>query len=756
MNIRVTVRAAGLFVLLAAIVLLSPTPSPTFAELGHFDATSSVTMSSVAPGAARGLTLTMVTPAGDILDVGTGPFSAGPGPIVWEPVGVTVTPGCNKAGYRDFNNDNLIDAGETPCLAQGAAAGTHTWQATLGLSNGPCSTATTVTVDLFNVAMPNNELDPRLSTNIVYPRAQGATNRFGGWQVGSAPAGGTAPLDMDANGRADAGALAVQNYPSYLLDLSDSDGAGSVDPVLPLAVYGGLTQVSGEWWPFYFAQFESGDLPAAFAGLSPHPYERAAAPLGHPLQPVAGDPTATLIGPTTITDICAPSTTTTNLPATVGGVTRAVNPATAGTHMVLVWRATQRDMDNDGYENNIDSCPRIANVEDPRSTAGPDGDMLDSACDPSPGTGAGDSDADGVANALDNCPLVANASQVEGERTYPPGYFAHAFDGGPAADHMGDACETGNTITASGSTLSPAITDLASPTMVYTGADVFAQHDYIQIDSEIMRISDVTNATNTLIVGRGQAGTTAAAHANLAPISDIVGITVTLNGASTPFVFSPTAANGHWHARGDVFPGCYSTAPVDADGDGYCATGTAGCAGACIVDVADSGACAVMVPPNCSVRHNAWTTTLAFAHLLLFDTDRGGGDLSGVSDSGGIGQGISCPGGSADLCPENAFDSDWIETYVGSNPVQACPRNSGLNNEPWDSWQPDFNDDQRANLSDIVALGPSFGKFVNAPGGSIRFDITANGLVDLSDVTSFGLFFSKQCRRTDGTFGQQQ
>jgi len=347
----------------------------------------------------------------------------------------------------------------------------------------------------------------------------------------------------------------------------------------------------------------------------------------------------------------------------------------------MVSRVSARDLENDGYETAIDTCPAVANVENPRSTAGPDGDMLDSACDPTPAVAAHDADNDGIQNAGDNCPLATNASQVEGELTFPPDYFTHAFDGGPTADRLGDACESGSV--------------------------VFTQ-----------------------------------------------------NNKSTTINLSPTVANGHWHLRGEVHPRCYSTAPVDADGDGYCSTGTAGCAGSCLTDstATDSGACAGTVPPSCVQRHSAWGSGV-LAPQGLFDTDRGGGDSTGSTppDLGGIGEGITCPGGASDVCPQGAFDSDWIETYVGTNPAQSCAADATLNNEPYDSWIYDLNDDQRANLSDLSMYTGPYSRFVNQPGSSVRYDFNVDGVTNLADVSILGgAPFNKQCRRTDGTFGEPQ
>jgi hypothetical protein len=438
----------------------------------------------------------------------------------------------------------------------------------------------------------------------------------------------------------------------------------------------------------------------------------------------------------------------------------------------LNYTASLRDTDNDGYENAFDTCPKNANVDNGRATAGADqdaggttvGDMLDPACDPSP-TGLSsqnaDQDADLFPNAQDNCPLVANPTQIDSEVAVA--YASGGMDGGPLTDTIGDDCDTGS-------------------------------------------------------------------------------ITVTLNNKSTTYTFSSLVGNGHFHAAARPLPQCYNTGgvPADADGDGYCAGTT---------DGADSGSCTTAVPPNCSIRHQAWTGAGAVSVLMEYDTDRAGGDITTTADTGNAAPVsfapvvtltvavtttteeeftvssttpiaavmvngvaavqidlevvcvvrittvttmtvvrhcagtsaathtattevkkstvscfarfscypiIACPGGAGDLCPENGFDSDFLETYVGSNPAQACAQDTTSNNEPYDSWAYDINDDTRANLSDVTGMGPSFGKFNNAAGGNIRTDLNSDGITNLSDVTGFGPFFGKQCRRVDGTFGTPQ
>ena len=87
------------------------------------------------------------------------------------------------------------------------------------------------------------------------------------------------------------------------------------------------------------------------------------------------------------------------------------------------------------YENAIDTCPCDPNVDaSPRTPLGnPDGDGIDSACDPDPAMSrAGpeppglftDCDADWFYNRGDNCPFIANVDQVDDDD-----------------DRIGDACD---------------------------------------------------------------------------------------------------------------------------------------------------------------------------------------------------------------------------------------------------------------------------------------------------------------------------
>jgi len=251
------------------------------------------------------------------------------------------------------------------------------------------------------------------------------------------------------------------------------DWYGAVEPLRPVARYSGSFIVASEPTLLQFVVFAPGAL-SAFA--PPHNYSDLGDPaLGYAMIPILNDPTAPP-AVSDITDTCSPNTTrvqlygkTRNNPCLAGssctteaeinspavqagdvgagpctstdtsGCERYRNPSTAGTHFFYTYQVSQRDLDTDGYENSLDSCPYQLNVHNPRTGAGGDGDMLDSACDPGPGTTISDQDGDNWSNALDNCPLVPNGSQTESELITPRNIAAPR--GGPRSDGLGDECD---------------------------------------------------------------------------------------------------------------------------------------------------------------------------------------------------------------------------------------------------------------------------------------------------------------------------
>jgi hypothetical protein len=345
-------------------------------------------------------------------------------------------------------NATTITPGTT--LATSAKVGGLQSLTNLGLLNSECNNAITVDFIFYNVALPDNPGNPRASTNIVYPRAEGQSDRYGRWEAVPGSVNPTdnvtdvAPLD----GRADGNTSSITNYPSYLLDTFDPDfipgGAdGPANPILPIAVYGGLTNVVGNWVPLYFAQFAGGALVpigGAAGGF--------VAAMGQPNVSVLNDPTIITAAPSSITDFCSSLNTTTVLLGTVpaggpgAGQVRATNPAVAGTYFSTQYVASLRDLDQDGWENALDSCPQniSADPTDGLNTGDADAEGLMDPCDPSANVGDTDEDNDGFENRQDICPnsaVAGNNSEAE------VGTGAPANDDGPVSDSMGNPCDAG-------------------------------------------------------------------------------------------------------------------------------------------------------------------------------------------------------------------------------------------------------------------------------------------------------------------------
>lgn len=324
----------------------------------------------------------------------------------------------------------------------------------LGLLNGTCSTGLVVDFDLYSVAIPNAGTRAGM-TNIAWPQAEGTSDRFEYWQTGSGVHTSNPPqtsdpewatnadtiVTPDGSGvRAAGTTLSIQNYPSYLLDAFDPDflpgvSDGGTQPIIPTAAYGGLTKVSGDWIPLYFVQFGAGALTPM-----PAPLGLLTSGQGQPNVSVLNDPTAVQASPSSISDFCTLLTTQAMLlgdPAGAG--VRSTNPGAGTTALFQQYNASQRDTDQDGYENQIDTCPKNAAVgENPRTGTGDaNGNGIGDSCDTS-GSAALDVDGDIFQNRQDNCPLVANPTQVEAEL----GAGVPA-DKGPRSDGIGDDCDSG-------------------------------------------------------------------------------------------------------------------------------------------------------------------------------------------------------------------------------------------------------------------------------------------------------------------------
>jgi hypothetical protein len=350
---------------------------------------------------------------------------------------------------------------------------------------------------LINATVDNsagNSLDPVPLAMSTHPPGAGVLENML-TDTGTAPtaSGYVPPAGIPANGLP----ASVDRYPSFLNAMFDPDFTnygpngvpfdgddvnGATPAVQPLARYVGNALIGGLAVELNLVLFGPGVLSTAFP--APHPYADLTMDMGYTTIAVWQDPTQ-YGGPTVRDNICtqlgslatawgeartnpcngtsAPpcGTTAGIIDPAVGannGLDRYRTPPSAGTHLYTTYTMSQRDggvfqPGPDGFETSIDTCPEATNMENPKVTAGADGDGIDPACDPTPSTdtGAGNHDGDVAAsgqaliNVADNCPLVANGTQLESEQGHSYYEIAStnpAEQGGPKADGIGDACDT--------------------------------------------------------------------------------------------------------------------------------------------------------------------------------------------------------------------------------------------------------------------------------------------------------------------------
>jgi len=599
-----------------------------------------------------------------------------------------------ESGDANFSNVTAFVPNSTT-IGTGFAAGTKVGglrsAAHLGILNGPCNQALTVEYNLFVVALPNNA-NPQLATNIAWPQAEGVANRFSNWAVGLGDGTGLGAFSLIATDgsalRASSVATPIQNYPGYLLNAFDPNFvAGSTPPyansdaIIPVAVYGGVSNISGQWIPLYIAQFASGAL-VPLGGV----YGGMAAGMGQPSASVLGDPSVLGGAPSIITDFCTPLTITTMLlgdPAGPG--VRVTTPASPGTVFALQYVASQRDLDQDGLENALDSCPFVTNAGDPRDPGGigtydEDSDGIDDACDPTlttdtqgicdqdgpgglPGSeNPGDHDGDCFKNRQDICPTVANGTVQSGGPGHTDTEAANVSppaDDGPATDLIGDVCDS-------------------------------------------------------------EAGV----------------VTVTQNNQSLNISMSDTVANGRYLTATNVIPKCIGG--TDADGDGYCTDREGGQDG--------PGMCGALSGASaCPVYHQNWTAAGHPLGLATLDTD--GDGWTDVRETY-LNNNVLCVlKTNPAAVPSGNVDGGCLatETVPRMDATKGCSQTTGLNNEfPHDNWPIDFNDGGNSNLSDVLTYIPRLSRSVDhmsisvaGAGTDERWDLDQNGRISLTDILAF-------------------
>ncbi len=86
------------------------------------------------------------------------------------------------------------------------------------------------------------------------------------------------------------------------------------------------------------------------------------------------------------------------------------------------------------------------------------------------------------------------------------------------------------------------------------------------------------------------------------------------------------------------------------------------------------------------------------------------------------------------------------EDFYGTLPFTACPATSTANDEEPDPWPPDFDDSQTVNLLDLLPFKQHFGAVdPQDPLYEARYDLQADGDIDIQDLLPFKQFFMLSC-----------
>ena len=412
------------------------------------------------------------------------------------------------------------------------------------------------------------------------------------------------------------------------------------------------------------------------------------------------------------------------------GYTRMSNPAAgtgiygSGTHILRNYGMGYRDVENDNIANNLDTCPYATNT-------GVDGDAdgLDSACDPndassSPGApnpngvdddgdtavdedpvdnadndgdtlvdedgecpatgGMPDEDQDCYPNRQDVCPLTPD--NQDDNDTAPGSYPA---DSGPPDDGIGDACD------ASASTSDGHFHVDMPPTYVCIAVgngpdDSDSNNDP---DNDDDGVCDATEDS----LGSDKDDQTST--------PEYIGIDLVLPPQGSTFPTNDTPGTCSDLDRYDDDSG--NDVPQDNDGDGDANADDTGCdpiGGDADDDGVADGS------DNCSSEKNP--------EQVNRDADADGDECDTDDDADGF--------------------SDYAEGYMGTDPKDRCGDDS-LDA----AWPLDFDNDQDADIVDVLKFKPVILKPMQA--GGRRFDFDADGDIDIVDVLKFKPYILTSC-----------
>jgi len=440
-----------------------------------------------------------------------------------------------------------------------------------------------------------------------------------------------------------------------------------------------------------------------------------------------------------------------------------------GTHAIRTYSQSQRDVDNDGISNNLDSCPYIAN-----HGVDADNDGLDRACDLElvwHGPGAPPACYnDGIP---DNCPSpgaqAPNGNDDDGDGLTDEDPVDNADNDGDFCDHDEDGSDaaggpgTGNCCDCIENDAVPDGIDRDDPECLQQGMDE---------DGECKATSGLPDEDQDCYPNRqdicpltadNQSDTDnppGGAAADLGPSLDAIGDACDA---------SPNTADGHYHV---AMPITYSCIPdnfgaddtddngnPDNDGDTVCDS-TEDLLGSdknvaastpehIALDLAIATGTPAQAPGTCSdlAVYPGGAAVDNDGDGLTNAADPGCAPIAGDADQDGVPDDVdNCPAdqnqeqvdsdgdGLGDDC--DADDDNDVVSDVNENCMQTDPKDNSADHPTDDANPYDFDNNEVVDITDALIFLNKFPSAVTDPGDQ-RYDYDCNHVVDITDALIF-------------------
>lgn len=89
--------------------------------------------------------------------------------------------------------------------------------------------------------------------------------------------------------------------------------------------------------------------------------------------------------------------------------------------------------------------------------------------------------------------------------------------------------------------------------------------------------------------------------------------------------------------------------------------------------------------------------------------------------------------------------TDSAESFVGTDPLSPCNQTTTANDEAIDAWPPDFNDDTKVGIADVVLFRNVYESISGDGTYDPRLDLNTDGKIDIRDIVTLRLVYGETC-----------